>query len=419
MAARGTIGKRCSCRGEDGKQLGQKCPKLWRGNNTYSPTHGRWFFSITVRIKGQKKQILRSGFASKEEAQDALDKVRQAHARGVDVSKRVTVKEWVWEWLESKEDIRPATRATYRSHFKNHIVPHLGHLLLTDLRASDVKRMLDDVPGTDATRQRVRGALRTALNDAIRQGVIERNPAELVRMSSGRSPRTQVWTEANIARWRETGERPSPSMVWTAQQLGQFLDHVADHRLYALFWLLSHRGLRRGESLGLTWGDLDLERGTATTSIQRIKVRGEIIESAPKSVAGDRTVALGVEGIEVLKAHRLLQRKEQLKARRWVESGKVFTTPNGEAMSPPYVTRLFKKLVREADLPPVRLHDLRHGSASLMRHAGIDPKVIQETLGHSDLRTTMNIYTSVYPEAGAAAADALSAIVPRSRKVAE
>ena len=106
----------------------------------------------------------------------------------------------------------------------------------------------------------------------------------------------------SLKRARLLATKPSPVMVWTPAQLGAFLDEATDHRLYALWHLLSHRGPRRGESIGLEWPDIDLNAGTATIERQRIAVIGKVIEDTPKSDAGGRTVALGRDLIEVLKA---------------------------------------------------------------------------------------------------------------------
>ena len=98
----------------------------------------------------------------------------------------------------------------------------------------------------------------------------------------------------------------------------------------------------------------------------------------------------------------------------WVDSGKVFTRENGSVLHPATVTDRFQTLAAAATLPPIRLHDLRHGAASLMLAAGVAPKVVQETLGHSSITLTLDTYTSVYDEVAAEAAEAAAALVPRA-----
>ena len=102
--------------------------------------------------------------------------------------------------------------------------------------------------------------------------------------------------------------------------------------------------------------------------------------------------------------------------RRWVDSGKVFCAEDGSALDPNDVSDQFEDLTIATGLPPIRLHDLRHGAASLMITAGVDMKVIQETLGHANIGLTANTYTSIFPEVATAAAEATAAVVPRTRR---
>ena len=121
----------------------------------------------------------------------------------------------------------------------------------------------------------------------------------------------------------------------------------------------------------------------------------------------------------VLRAHRTHQRKQRLAAGpTWVDTGLVFTTPNGEAVHPADVTDHFQHLARQAGLPPIRLHDLRHGTATLALAAGVDMKTVQAMLRHSSITITADTYTSVLPELATAAAEKTAAIVPRRIRTA-
>jgi integrase len=206
-------------------------------------------------------------------------------------------------------------------------------------------------------------------------------------------------------------------MVWRPDQLGIFLDHAQDDRLYALWHLYAFRGLRRGEACALEWPEVDLMAGTIAVVRQRISVRHVVHEDTPKSNAGDRVIALDVDTVAVLRTHRKQQLADRMAAGSgWMNSGKVFSQPDGSALHPTTVSDRFEDLCREAGLPPIRLHDLRHGAASLMLAGGVDMKVVQETLGHSNIALTANTYTSVYPEVATAAAEAAARIVPRARR---
>jgi integrase len=123
----------------------------------------------------------------------------------------------------------------------------------------------------------------------------------------------------------------------------------------------------------------------------------ETIQGKPKTEASDRVIALDTDTVAVLRAHRRAQAAERLAAgEAWVDSGFVFTDEIGQPLHPQHVSDHFYRLAYETGLPPVRLHDLRHGAASLMLAAGVDLKVVQETLGHVSSTFTRDTYTSVY-----------------------
>ena len=252
------------------------------------------------------------------------------------------------------------------------------------------------------------------------------------QLPAGKRPKALVWTTERETRWREVvaahvaegktptearnlTARPSPVMVWRPDHLGAFLDTSANDRLYALYHLIAYRGLRRGEAAGLAWEDVDLAGAALAVRRQRVQLGWEVIEDDPKSDAGERTVALDAGTVTALRSYRRGQLTERLAwGPAWVDSGKVITRENGEPLHPATITDRFHELVAAADLPPVRLHDLRHGAASLMLAAGVDLKVVQETLGHSSITLTSDTYTSVYPAVAAAAADAAASLVPRA-----
>ena len=139
------------------------------------------------------------------------------------------------------------------------------------------------------------------------------------------------------------------------------------------------------------------------------------LQDKPNLDAGDREIALDAGTVAALRAHRRRQIAYRLQwGSAWVDSGKVFTREDGSVLHPATVTDRFQALAAAAKLPPIRLHDLRHGAASLMLTAGVRPKVVQETLGHSTITLTLDTYTSVYSEVAAEAAEAAAALVPRA-----
>ncbi|MCY7341969.1 MAG: site-specific integrase [Pseudonocardia sp.] len=267
---------------------------------------------------------------------------------------------------------------------------------------------------TDASVRRVHATLMSALNTAAKRRLIPFNPASFVELASGKRPKAVLWTDERIAEWRRTGKRPKVA-VWTPEQTGAFLDHASADRLYALYHLLTFRGLRRGEAVGLPWSEVDFAGGNVVVSVQIIQL-GYRTESGPPKSGSSRPVALDVDSVAVLRAHKARQAAERLAwGPAWVESGLVFTREDGSALHPEYVTRHFERLARAAGLPPIRLHDLRHGAATLALAGGADLKTVSEMLGHSTITITADTYATVLSEVARRAAEGAARLVPRGQ----
>ncbi|MBP2359930.1 hypothetical protein JOF59_002330 [Streptomyces clavifer] len=251
----------------------------------------------------------------------------------------------------------------------------------------------------------------------VGQQIITFNPASHVEIDPVRKPKALVWTDERVTKWEQTGEKPSPVMVWTPQQTGAFLDFFAEDRLYAMWHLIAFRGLRRGEACGQPWSETNLDTHSLTVSSQLVQDGWGIEASDPKTDSGYRVVALDDDTVDVLKRYRERQGQDRKKwGTAWVETGHVFTQEEGSWLHPGKVTDLFERLVAASGLPPIRLRDLRHGAATLMLAAGIDIKIVSDTLGHSDTRITRDIYQSVLPHVGRSAAETTAKPVPLQRK---
>lgn len=187
-----------------------------------------------------------------------------------------------------------------------------------------------------------------------------------------------------------------------------FLDIAVEDPWYSLFHLLAHTSMRRGEGCGLHWSDVDLTDGRLWVRQQVISVSGQMHVTVPKTPAGRRQVALDAGTVRALARHRTATAQR--------DSDLVFCTPDGDPLIPDLVTRRFRALAEQAGLPPVRLHGLRHGAATLLLAAGTDMKVVQERLGHTRYATTADFYTAVLPSLDRNAAEAAGALVPVARR---
>jgi hypothetical protein len=179
-----------------------------------------------------------------------------------------------------------------------------------------------------------------------------------------------VWTDNRVEAWRTTGERHSVGL-WTTRQLATFLDVVAEDRLFAMWWLIALRGARRGEAAGLRWVGVDPDQKVVMIDQQRIAFGETVTVGPPKTAASRRTIALDGITVHHLREHLSRQRAERGAAgETWHDSGYVFTAEDGAPLHRDWLTRRFKGLVKLSGLPPVRLHDLRHGAATLAHSAG-------------------------------------------------
>lgn len=401
--------------------------------------------------------LIRERIKAKAPLPDA-EEIRRRTSLRAPLKVTTTVEQWLNEWLAArKHDLRPTTHLLYSQQVRNYLIPHLGVHRLDKLRAVHVRLAFEQIaadahaiaasnaerhalvaeakrawhaddkaaaavaraklatmppfrrPVNAASIQRIRAVLRSALTDAVNQQIVTLNVAKLVKLPSGRSPRPRVWTDARVEAWRATGNVPSSVMVWTAPQTVTFLHRAAKHRLFALYLLIAHCGLRRGEAVGLRWQDVNLDGASIEIRQQIVQIGWEVSEGDPKTDAGERSVMIAAPVVKALKAHRLDQEAQaRFKGPHWTDSGLVFTDFDGTALHPAHVTDQFQILTREAGLPPIRLHDLRHGTATHALSAGVALKVVSEMLGHSTLGVTADLYTSVVDELKKSAADAIA-----------
>jgi integrase len=329
-----------------------------------------------------------------------------------------TVAEWLEAWAGTRARLRDSTLRMYRGHIRLYLRGLLHGVLLRELRVGHVQdafqRLFDDGM-TTATARRVFSTLRSALNTAVRERLIGDNPARYLKLPKADRPLAVVWTSRRVRDWQRTGRRPVVA-VWTPVQLAEFLSSIAGHPLFAVYRLIAMRGLRRGEACGLRWEDLDLDEGIAYLSRQLQKEPGGQLRACPlKTESSRRAVALDPETVIVLRAHR--SRQQRHFAEEGITSpGWVFTREDCQPLSPSYLTHRFNGLVEDSDLPPVRLHDLRHGAATLMLLAGQELKTIADQLGHSSVVLTADTYLSVAIELGLKAAADAARLVLRAGK---
>jgi len=207
-----------------------------------------------------------------------------------------------------------------------------------------------------------------------------------------------------------TVKRPETQLPFTSDEAKAVLAAAKDLRNGARWTVALAVGLRQSEALGLQWRDLDLTAGTLRVQrgLHRVKGGGLVYEE-PKADRSRRTVVLPQPLVSALMAHKASQQKERLAAGAiWEDHDLVFAQLNGRPIDKKADWMAWRGLLALAEVRIIRLHDARHTAATLLLSGGIHPRVVMELLGHSQMRTTTDVYSHVMPALAREAADKLS-----------
>jgi integrase len=234
----------------------------------------------------------------------------------------------------------------------------------------------------------MRRVLTAALTRAMREELLSRNVARLATLPP---------------------DRPARQHPWSAAEARAFLRAARRDPLYPAFVLLLAYGLRRGEVLGLSWKDVDLDQGVIRIRQQLFRVGGRLRLGPVKTAAGRRDLPLlGIAGDAL--TWRASLRIIGANSHEWTARDLVFTTRTGRPVEPRNLARSFQRIITSSGLRPIRLHDLRHTTATLLKELGVPPRDTMEILGHSRIAVTMEIYTAADNISRRDAIDKLSAL---------
>lgn len=273
-----------------------------------------------------------------------------------------------------KPRLRPTTQAAYDAILRVHVLPALGAVRLSDLSPRRVQAWLDSMGASQRTDD-CRTVLTTALNDAVKLGLVAVNAAARTEAPHRVKPKRQSFTLEEVG-----------ALAAAAQGL----------RVGNLVTVAAYTGLRRGELLGLKWEDVDFGAATVTVRRQVVQVKGgPFVQEATKTEAGARVVPLFLPALAALKAQKALLAKEGLVC-PWV-----FPAETGRPWAPGRVSGYFAIVVEKANLPANKpLHALRHTAASVLLSAGVEPEQAAKIMGHASLAVFYSIYADLLPQAG-------------------
>jgi integrase len=353
-----------------------------------------WTAHIKWQHHGQWRQRKTGGFATKKDAQRALDKMLHAVDLGAAVpADRLTVEQYLTGWLDHLTVVvgrKETTVYGYRATLWRYAVPAFGSVPVQKVATSDLDKLYASMAGRGLSARTIRyqhAVLRKAFGDAERQGLVGVNVA------------LRAAPPSTIA------ARAPKLSTWTVEQLAEFLTFVTGRQHAEAIWFAAFTGCRRGEVLGLRWSDLDLDAGTVAIAQTVTEAGNRPVVTTPKNHR-TRTVALDAGTVAMLRRHRRAQAEWRLHVgRHWRDLDLVFAGPDGGYARPAGLSQQFDRLVAASGLPRIRLHDLRHTHATLLVAAGEDPKLVSERLGHATVGFTLDRYVHPTVEQQAGAVD--------------
>jgi integrase len=350
------------------------------GSIYWSRSEQTWIAEITLPDGRRKKKRSKD----KKVVQDW--RIEQQHKISLNIplaDEKTSVGEYLDRFLSDvvEHTLKPSTIRSYRYLIDKHIKPSLGHTKLAKLSPGQIQRLYSDKLNeglSPRTVAYIHSVLRRALNQAVKWGVVYRNPTDAV-----------------------TAPRPTKQVPVTLseEQVRQFLRATKQHNYYPIYILALH-GLRKGEILGLRKDAVNLKAGTLSVTQTLVTIQGRQSFGSPKSAAAKRKITLSKTAIDALKQYQSVGDSELF-----------FTTSVGTPISQRNLTRHFHNTLEKIGLPKIPFHNLRNTCATLLLQKDVHPKVVQDLLGHASITLTLDTYSHVIPSMHSETADKLNDIL--------
>lgn len=344
-----------------------------------------------VDSKGERIRIYKSVKGTKKEAQKIMTKMINELNNGSYIEEsKMTVGEFLNDWMEVYiiPNLSPTTIVGYKANVYGHIVPHLGHIKIQKLNGNDIQAFYNKLSKEDNPRtkkplsgrtiEHIHANLSSALKQATRLGITEKNPADVVTLPKVKNYKAVVYDEEGVK---------------------ELLRHIKGTDIELPVVLGAGLGLRRGEVLGLKWSSIDFASKKMNIESSLVYVNTEFIFKAPKSESGERVLIMPDSLIAILKRHRKEQNINRLAlGKEYIDHDLVYCQADGRPFIPSSFSQKFTAFLKKAGLKKIRFHDLRHTHASLLLKYGVSAKVASRRLGHSTIGITMDLYSHVYHE---------------------
>jgi len=360
-----------------------------------------WYFEINYSEGGKYKKKKKRGFKTKKEAEAAMAEMQNDLNKGTYIEpSKALYSSFMADWLKDKQTkVKRRTLETYTGLVNNHILPFIGNIELSKLTPRHIQDLYNKLFETgrlsDENIQKVHTIINDSLNKAVSWEMIAKNVASVVDRPKARKKEMEVW---------EVDEAHS------------FLKAAEKDRYYIAFLLALTTGMRQGEILGLRWKDVDLEKGILSIT-QTLSHDGKELQVGAKTNSGNRTVSIDAETIRELKLIHKRCKAENLEAvpGMYQDNDLVVCTSVGTPVTPRNLMRTFYRLIEKAGVKKIRFHDLRHTHATMLLKANVNPKIVSERMGWSDIKM-IDRYAHVLPNIQKETAEAFGKIFFQSKE---
>ena len=367
--------------------------------------HKVWQITIELPkdpITGKRNRRYRTVEGSKKEAERAMHEFITELEKGYYVANsNISITEWVQTWLEVYiiPNVSPTTLSRYQGMIKRYINPVIGHIPVQQLTTLAVQSWVNGLKISPSSGKEMSAAtikhayhvLKGAMDKAVLAGIIYRSPCTGIMLPKGQKKQAVIYDE---------------------KQIRQLLDAASGTDMELVIDMELCLGVRRGELLGLEWGDIDWEHNQVKIIRNRVVVDGKSVVKEPKTATSVRTLDVLLPLMQKLRKHKMQCLSNKLRlGQAYTVTDYIIVHPDGKPIYPEYLSQMLTKLQDKANLPKCRFHDLRHLCASIMLLQGVNVKVAQERLGHKDIATTMNIYSHVLPSSAKEAAEKIGQLV--------
>lgn len=364
-------------------------------------SNGEIRYEITVEgerdlLTGKRNRAYKTIKGTKKEAKAIMRQMIVDMERGITIRKSPKkVAEWLNEWLELYlPNIEETTRIGYKTKINNYLIPALGDIYLQSLRTEHVQKMINDMIARELSPKNIRDTYNN-INAAMKKAVILRmipfNPCEGVALPK-------------LKRYK--------AKVYDLEMIHKLLAIAKNTDMYLPILLCVTAGLRRGELLALRWDNIDFDNSILQIRSNMVKGEKDFIIKSPKTEAGIRDIHLGDEVMEVLKKERSKYVSKLFsKDNNFQNLNFVICQKDGSPIRPDSMSQKWRRFLEDNQLPSIRFHDLRHSNATALIQAGVNPRVVQQRLGHSDVNITLNTYTHVLPDMDVEAAAKIDSII--------